>query len=185
MKEIASRIVTQAGKAEKGAHAVCNFFSNVCFALFGCNLASDVGKEFAEIASRKTCVRAFGLSHRLAKQKRERMRSAIAAPDYVSLGGGGAVDLATLASRYSPLSYGDLETFPEGGQTEKLCTREKQKAHWGRPFQSAHRGWSVPTKICGYFEGISSLSLLLPIPAHHDTSLLATFSLAANTRPAA
>jgi len=42
--------------------------------------------------------------------------------------------------------------FPGGGQTEKLYTNEKQEPHPGRPCQSAYRGWSVPTKECGYYE---------------------------------
>jgi len=27
-----------------------------------------------------------------------------------------------------------------------------RKIHWGRPFQSAHSGWSVPPKKWGYLE---------------------------------
>jgi len=50
-----------------------------------------------------------------------------------------------------PFIWGPGE-FPRGGQTEKLYTSEKQKTYWGRPFQLVYRGWSVPTKKCGYFK---------------------------------
>jgi len=51
--------------------------------------------------------------------------------------------------------------IPGGGQTESMYTSEKQKTHRERPFQSAYRGWSVPTKNCGYIE--ANLSTPLPI----------------------
>jgi len=49
--------------------------------------------------------------------------------------------------------------FSWGGQTEKLYTGKKQQTHRGRPFQSASRGWSVPTKKCGHSEVNHPLSL--------------------------
>jgi len=48
------------------------------------------------------------------------------------------------------IHMGTWEYFPGGGQTEKLCTSEKQKTHWECPFQSAYHGWSVPTKWGGH-----------------------------------
>jgi len=36
---------------------------------------------------------------------------------------------------------------------------EKHRTHRGRPFQSAYRGCSIPTNICGYCEVNLSLSL--------------------------
>jgi len=60
--------------------------------------------------------------------------------------------------------------FPGGGQTENLYTSEKQKTNRGCPFQSAYRGWSVPTKNCGYFEVNLSLSVGRPGSLSHPTS---------------
>jgi len=61
-----------------------------------------------------------------------------------------------------------------GGQTEEVCTGEKQKSRWGRPFQSAYRGWSDPAMNCGCFEVDSSLSTLKwsndIVAAHHISS---------------
>jgi len=58
------------------------------------------------------------------------------------------------------LSDGDLGILPWGEAEQRiLYTSETQKTPWGRPFQSACSGWSVPTKTCGYFEVKISLSL--------------------------
>jgi len=50
-----------------------------------------------------------------------------------------------------------------GGQTEGLYTGEKERTHRGRPFQSACRGWSVPTRKWGYLIVNLSLSLWLDV----------------------
>jgi len=69
--------------------------------------------------------------------------------------------------------------LPGGGQTEKSYTSKKQKAHWGRPFQTPYVGWIVSTKRCGYFEVNLSLSLqgpiLMPVADTLDEYLLDTW----------
>jgi len=54
--------------------------------------------------------------------------------------------------------------FPGGGQTENCTLAEKRPTHWGRPFQSASSGWSVPQRNVGLEVNLSlSLSLSLSV----------------------
>jgi len=61
---------------------------------------------------------------------------------------------------------GTWASSPGGGQKENSTLAGEQQTHWGRPFQSAYSGWSVPTKKCGYFEVNLSLSLSLSLSLH-------------------
>ena len=74
---------------------------------------------------------------RLAKLKRERLRSAIVAPDYVSLGG--AIDLASLESRLKPeggLQQQDADGNESGSDEDHRMTfvggrKQRQSAGQG------------------------------------------------------
>jgi len=64
------------------------------------------------------------------------------APDAASL-------LSTTSHHLRSFIWGPGD-FPWGRPNREICTlAEKQHTHWGRPFQSALSGWSVPTKKCG------------------------------------